>query len=538
MKAKFLVTLLAGCSMAAFAQGGYQDGVDNFNAGRLDVAKVILNNTLNDASTDKAVSYFYLGSIDMSEGNTDAAKTNFSQGLSANPAYGYNMIGLGEVALKQGNKQAAEKYFKEALATDKKNTALLAAVARAYYNVNPVLYSKEINKYVAKGLKDSKNTESAVYVLNGDMIASQDPGEAAGQYEMAIAQDADKGVVNREAYVKYANTYFHVNPRFAIQKLEELNNLEPNSALAQRELAEKYYDNNQFGSACIQYGKYMNNPNHFQSDEQRYAGLLYSAGEYDKSVDMAKGILAKDPSNFYMYRILLLNYTDQNKFDQAVEAGQKLFSNADAKLIPNDYIKYGDALSGLKQDSLAIIVFEKAVELNPDKAELLLKLSSAYDKGGRPAEGVAAMRKYIDAGNGSTNDLYNMARRYQSLARSLPEESAERNAAVDEGIRFIDMAIERVPDNGALYNTKAGLYLTKGGVSEQAVESYNKMLEIYDANPENKTKYAGQYSAAYFVIGSYYLSNDNKDEAVKYYNMYCDVTANPDPQILKFVGRE
>lgn len=542
MKSKILVSFILGCGLTAAAQGGYQDGVDNFNAGRLDVAKVILNNTLSDPSTDKAVSYFYLGSIDMNEGNAAGAQANFQKGRDANPAYGYNLIGLGEVALKNGDKKAAEDFFKEALKTDKKNTALLAAVARAYFNVDPIQYSKEVDKYINKALKDSKNTESAAYVLQGDMEAASDPGTAAGKYEMAIEQDRAKGIVNREAYVKYANTYFHVNPKYAINKLEELNELEPNSALAQRELAEKYYDNNQFGSANIQYGKYMQNPNHFQSDEQRYAGLLYSAGEYQKSVDVANKVLANDPNNPYMFRVLLLNYSDEEAplkdYQKAVDAAERLFNNPDAKLVPNDYIRYASSLSGLGRHEEAVETYAKAVELNPDKPELLLQLSSAYDKAGNPQKAVEVMKQYLDAGNGSTNDLFSMARRYQSLARTLPEGSPERDAAVADGIKYIDMAIERVPDNGLLYNTKATLYLIGEGVSKNTVDSYLKMLELFDQDPANKDKYKAYYSSAYYILGGYYLKQEDQEAAKKYYNMYVDVTANPDPQILQFLGRE
>ncbi|HBI57665.1 MAG TPA: hypothetical protein DDY12_01240, partial [Porphyromonadaceae bacterium] len=97
MKFKTLLSvILGGCAFTAMAQGGYQDGVDYYNADRFEQAKIILDNTLNDASTDKAVSYFYLGSIDLREGNTQAAKANFDKGVAANPAYGYNYVGLGE----------------------------------------------------------------------------------------------------------------------------------------------------------------------------------------------------------------------------------------------------------------------------------------------------------------------------------------------------------------------------------------------------------------------------------------------------------
>ncbi|MDE6264388.1 MAG: hypothetical protein K2M11_04500, partial [Paramuribaculum sp.] len=287
MKVKFVLSLMLAGALSASAQG-YQDGVDNFNAGRIDVAKTILNNTINDASTDKAVAFNYLGNIEFLEGNVPQAKVNYEKGIAANAQNPYNYVGLGKVELLNGNKAAAEDFFKQALAINKKDTKVLAAVARALYEVDPVANAKDIQKNIDKAMKDSKNTESAVFLLQGDMKAKEDPGEAAALFEMAIEADKAKNIVNREAYVKYANTYFKVAPSFAIDRLKELNEREPNSALAQRELAEKYYDNEQFGSACIQYGKYMENPNHFQSDEQRYAGLLSSAKEYDKSLEIAK----------------------------------------------------------------------------------------------------------------------------------------------------------------------------------------------------------------------------------------------------------
>ena len=55
--------------------------------------------------------------------------------------------------------------------------------------------------------------------------------------------------------MKYANLYNKVNPDFAINKLIELNQKLPTSALAQRELAEKYYDGGKFTPAAEQYGK-------------------------------------------------------------------------------------------------------------------------------------------------------------------------------------------------------------------------------------------------------------------------------------------
>lgn len=79
MKLRSLLSLcMGGLALTALAQGGYQDGVDYYNADRFDKAKTILEKTLNDAGTDKAVSYFYLGSLNLRDGNTAEAANNLS----------------------------------------------------------------------------------------------------------------------------------------------------------------------------------------------------------------------------------------------------------------------------------------------------------------------------------------------------------------------------------------------------------------------------------------------------------------------------
>ena len=516
MKFKTLLSvILGGCAFTAMAQGGYQDGVDYYNADRFEQAKIILDNTLNDAATDKAVSYFYLGSIDLREGNTQAAKANFDKGVAANPAYGYNYVGLGEIALKGGDKSGAEKLFKEAMATDKKDAALTAAVARAYFNVDPVLYKKEIDKNVAKALKDSKNLEPAVYVLQGDMAKASDIGQAAGYYEQAMTYDEQAGHINPEAYVKYSNLYNKVNPSFAISKLEELNQKLPTSALAQRELAEKYYDGNQFTKAAQQYGKYMSNPNHFQNDEQRYSGLLYFGKDYKKSLEIANQVLAKDPENVYMHRMVMLNKAALEDYAGAEEAAKKLFSTPNATFTATDYMTYGDILGALNHPDEAIEAYTKAYELNPEKNKsVLVSISSMYTDAENYAKAAEVMQKYVDMGDASLTDYYTLSNRYKNLALSLPEESPERVEAANNGIKYIDLALESAADEskGMLLQNKASLLMTRDGTNptDELVETYKAMVAAYDLDPENKVKRAGAYKSAYgFIANDYRVKKDD-----------------------------
>ncbi|WP_289762062.1 tetratricopeptide repeat protein [Duncaniella muris] len=535
MKFRTIFSLvLGGFALTAFAQGGYQDGVDYYNADRFEKAKTILEKTLNDPSTDKAVSYFYLGSLDMREGNTAAAAANFNKGKEANPNYGYNYVGLGEIALKNGNKSEASDLFKKALETNKKDASLMAAVARAYFNVDPTLYAKEIDKQIDKAMKVSKNKEAQIYVLQGDMLKTTDVGAAAGRYEQAMVYDEEAGNINPEAYVKYANLYNKVNPDFAIAKLVELNEKLPNSALAQSELAEKYYDGNQFTKAAEQYGKYIQNPNHFQGDEQRYSGLLYFGKKYQESLDVANQVLAKDPNNEYMQRMVMLNKAALKDFTGAEEAAKKLFSHADAKFTATDYTTYGDILGELKRPEDAVAAYTKAYELNPEKnKQILANISSMYTDLENYQKAAEYMQKFVDAGDASLNDYFILSNRYKNLGVSLPEGSPERIEAANNGIKYVDMAIESAANKGPLYRNKATLMMVRDGaeITPALVETYQQMLAAYDENPENKEKYRDAYKSAYNNLANYYLKAGDKEQARAYFEKFLEI--DPENEALR-----
>lgn len=535
MKFRTIFSLvLGGFALAASAQGGYQDGVDYYNADRFEKAKTILEKTLNDPSTDKAVSYFYLGSLDLREGNAAAASENFNKGVQTNPAYGYNYVGLGEIALKNGNKSEASDLFKKALENNKKDAALMAAIARAYFNVDPTAYAKDIDKQIANAMKVSKNKEPQIYVLQGDMLKTTDVGAAAGRYEQAMIYDEEAGNINPEAYVKYANLYNKANPDFAIAKLVELNEKLPTSALAQSELAEKYYDGNQFTKAAEQYGKYIKNPNHFQGDEQRYSGLLYFGKKYQESLDVANQVLAKDPDNEYMQRMVMLNKAALKDFAGADEAAKKLFAHPGAKFTATDYTTYGEILAELKRPEEAVAAYTKAYELNPEKnKQILVDLSSMFTELEDYQKAAEYMQKYVDAGDASLNDYFILSNRYKNLGVSLPEGSPERIAAANNGIKYVDMAIESAANKGPLYRNKATLMMVRDGseITPELVETYQQMLAAYDEDPANKEKYRDAYKSAYNNLANYYLKAGDKEQARAYFEKFLEI--DPENEALR-----
>lgn len=547
MKSKFILALamVGSVAFASYADG-YQDGVEYFQAGQEDNAEIVLKKTFNEANTDKAVANYYLGRITLNKGDKAGADKYFDQGIQANPEYPYNYIGKGAVALKNNNKDAAEDFFKQAEKIDKKDAKIKVDIARAYYNADKVVYEKQWRKYIADAKKKDKK-ESSIYIFEGDVFADDGKyGDSAGYYEMAISFDEERPI----AYVKYANTYFRINPEVAISKLSEIVEKNPHSALAQRELAEKYYENNQWTMAAQQYKNVVDNPNHFPKDEQRYVVLLYFDKKYEESSRLAKAQLVKNPKAFLMKRMLFLNAAALKNYQEAETLAIDFFQSAgkDDLFSSNDYTTYGDVLKELGKQIESLEAYTKAVEINPDKIELLKELSSQYSSAAFDArtqndtiktaeyyhKAADLFQKFIDKGEYSTNDLFVLAGRYQNVL-STAVDSVQQEAAFNKAIEVIDKVLERVPDDYRIMQRKARIQLSKEANDRSnglAMESYKKLEEMVKANAEmDANKKNDVLKEAYNYYGSVYLAQKDMAAAVAAYEQY--LTLEPENEALK-----
>ena len=465
----------------------------------------------------------------------DKASEYFELGVKANPEYAYNYVGKGAVALKKGNVDAAKDFFKEAEKINKKDAKIRVDIARAYYNADKVKYNKQWNDALKDAKKKDKK-ESAIYIFEGDVFADEQKyGDSAGYYEMAITFDAERPI----AYVKYANTYFRINPTVAIQKLEEIVAKNPNSALAQRELAEKYYENNQWTKAAEQYKNVIDNPNHFASDDERYVVLLYFGKNYQESLSRAQAQLQKTPTSFLMKRMVFLNQAALEQYAEAEKSAIDFFGSASADnlLSSNDYTTYGDVLKKLGKEEKALGEYEKAVEINPDKVELLKDLSSAYSTAATATtdsvkaanyhlKSAELYKKFIDKGDYSTNDLFVLAGRYQNVIATALNDTL-KSKAFEKANKVIDEVLERVPDDYRIAQRKARIALTYEGNDRSkglAVAPYNQMMEILNNDTtidESKKKEA--FMEAYMYIAAHYLAIKDSATAKSYYLKYLEL---------------
>ncbi|MCH5232505.1 MAG: tetratricopeptide repeat protein [Muribaculaceae bacterium] len=548
MKLNLLLSaaLVAGTAILTTAQT-HKEGEEYYRADQYSNAKELLQRNYNNPGTDKAVSDYYLGRIALEEGNKAEAADFFNKGVAANPEYAYNYVGLGEIELMNGNKAGAEKLFKDARTHVKKDASLDIAIARAYYNVDPTAYAKDIDKNVLQATKNSPKdgpapTNTDIYLFEGDRFKDQkDFGKAGNQYQMATTYNPNA----TEAYVKYANLFTQVNPEYAIDMLNGLMKVNPQSALGQRELASAYYNAGKFKEAATEYQKYVNNPNHFKQDEDRYAFLLFYGGDYKDGYNYASKLYKENPKNFTAQRYQFMNAAQLEEMkDQLLPLAEQLVAvhNADRnanKFAPIDYILIGDELTNAGRPKEAQALFEEAIADDPENREYYKQLALVYVKENDLPGATDAFQGYIDhTENPSYNDYIQQAT-YAFYAGVQNQQENPANAN-----KYYDMAETSVDKAAAISSDFTRPLKMKGDIAKQkvsedqvasaAVPYFTEGIALFEGKANPSRNDINDAKEMYNYMGNYYLDQKDVDTAITYFNKYLDL--DPDNEAYrKFV---
>lgn len=367
-------------------------GIDYYRSGFPAVAKPLLISSIATDSSKLAESCYYLGSLYFAENNVDSAAYYFVKGNAANPFNSLNTVGLNMIKMKS-NLAEAEVNIANLLKLkqNKKNIDVYIAIANAYL-ANGILDKAVMYQEKAK---DIKSKYAPVYVLLGDIeVAKKNAGEACRNYEQAIYFDNKC----KEAYIKYARAYKSVNSSLAIEKLNALKAAEPTFLLADRELADTYFSINNFAKAAESYEVYLKSGNSSVIDLTKYAFILFLNGQFDKSLDVTKIGLTKEPLNPVFNRLLMYNNVDLKRATEALSAADVFFNKS---LKPEftylDYRYYGQALRDNKQIVAAIPQFEKALQMDSSKTDLWKDISDMYSEKNMYTKALDAYNSYMKA---------------------------------------------------------------------------------------------------------------------------------------------
>lgn len=524
MKTKFFFAtmLIAGAALVVNAQG-YKDGIDFYKIGKLDDAQELLERNLDKAETNKAEAYYYLGQVALKKGDTGTAKSYYDKGVQANPNFALNYVGQGAVAIKNGNAKEAENLFKQAEKLAKKDPKLAIAIANAYYMADANAYAKQIDKQKKNAFKWNANDPDYYIFVGDDLAHKQEWGQAAGQYELAFQREP----ANIESRVKFSNVDFFLNENRAVEALEELLDLVPNSALVQRELAEKYYEASSIkgnvAKAVEHYGTYYNNPNHFAKDEIRYAQLLWMSKDFDKAEEVCDGLIANatDPSNkFFGYRLKFYSQCGEQDWEDAAETGAKFFALPANERTPysvTDYSYYATALNRTNRGAEAVATFEKAIQQYPDNADLRSQLANVYNASKDYVKAAEVLQGIVDSGNYDAADLYRLANAYRKVADNTTDDAVKQNA-ISKARSAINGAIEKEPNDLSNLNMLAQVELSaeNNEYTGGALNAYKNLIDAVNKNPgdENANYY---YMMGYRYLATYYSKQGQMPVAKDYY---------------------
>lgn len=540
MKMKFFfASLLLGASVSVFAQG-FKDGIDFYSIGDYENAKTILDRNINSAA-NKAEAFYYYGMIDFKEGKLDAAKANFDKGVAADATNPYNLVGQGAVMLKQGSK-AGEDKFKEARKLAKKDAKLEVAIAEAYFAADPTANANKIEKCIADARKWSKDGIVETYICEGDMsFANGNIGDAMGKYEMAFTKDE----TNIEATVKYADTYFQVNKQLALAKLHEIVVAHPNSALVQRQLAEKLYENGDFAEAAQRYSNYVQSTNnHFDKDEARYAQLLYFADKFDECYNVASALKAKitPASNYYVPACRMMMYSLENKgqWADAAAVGKEMFAQKkgadDINFNYKDLVMFAKALEEAKMPEEAMKYYDEAIQANPDNLDLARNLASQAAKAKVFDKAIYYGKKVVESEKCAASDFATLATTYQEMAKAAatPE---EKSANLAEALNYINKALELKPNDIVLLYYKAGIQTASEEKNNGAALATMEAMAnaIKDLPADQQAAYNGTLGYAYQYIGLYYNGVKDKVKALEAFKAWHEVADDATKQKLEAI---
>lgn len=530
--------LLAGSSLVSFAQT-HKEGEEYYRADQFSNAKELLERNYNNAGTDKAVSDYYLGLIALRNGNTAEAADHFNKGVSENPEYAFNYVGLGELALRKGDKKEAEALFKQAKSYAKKDASLDIAIARAYYNVDPTLYAKEIDKNVLQAQKDSPKdgpafTNADIYLFEGDRKNDlKDFGGAGNQYEMATTYNPNA----TEAYVKYAELFTQVNPQYAINMLNKLLDVNPNSALGQRELAKAYLNAKDYKNAVAQYEKYVKNPNHFKDDEVQLSYLLFVDGDFQQGYDFASNLLKKNPNDFTAQRFQFLNAANIDALkDQMLPMAEALIAankaNPANKFAQIDYILITPELLSAGRPDEAHALVDQAIANDPENPEYYRLMATVYTKEKDFVKTAQAYDQYIaKKDKPGYNDIVQQARYdYYAGASQLIDNPELSKELLTKATEVADQALAISSDYPTPFIIKGQAAIALAPTDEDrlsaAVPYYTKAIEIIEGGSD-PSRYASDLRDLYTYIGNYYLQQMNDVEsAIPYFEKYVELTPN------------
>jgi tetratricopeptide (TPR) repeat protein len=482
-----------------------QQGLAQLDGDQPTKAKATMTAVVTASPT--AENMYYLGYAQLRTGDLAAAKATFEKGLVAEPKQPLNSVGLATLMLAEKNGQGAKAAFdKILLDTKMKNADVMFRIAEAY-----TLYEHTNDPGEAIRLidliteKTKKPLTVDMNIVKGDAyLLKNDGGPAATAYEQSI-------LVNKtaKAYIRLGVVYLRgKNYQFTVNNYQSAYETDSSFAPYYKRMGEYYIIFNRYKQASGLFRKYVDRAEATPPVLLETAKLIFLAKDYESALEFTQKAEASGATDNDVFRMKGYSNIELGKCQDGIDNLEKMVK-AGVKPYFLDNVYFAKGYQCLKQDSLAIMYYEKAAPLDTNNNHNATMYSIAYGQ-----------KKYAAAVNYATKsmdwkakkkqvltstDWYNPAMAQYFVTAYTPRE--DTLGRYNQGLKADSMYAKAIAINDKfapfhLYRARTNSYIDFTGTKWLAVPHYEKFLAVVDMAKANKD----QLYEAYKYLAGYHIS--------------------------------
>jgi tetratricopeptide (TPR) repeat protein len=422
-----------------------------------------------------------------------------------------NYAGLGQFYLERNNHEKATEAF---------NNAVTVAASNKKFKDAEVYALMAMNMSTDGNLNDTTNLricrEKAIelgnklplvhYYLGRSYIEQNDGGPAVSAFERAFEMDKTMA----KAQWQIGNVYYNAkNWESAKDALLSAITIDPEFAPAYKDLGDLSFQMKNTEKAVNYYKDYLAKIETNPKSQLKYASFLVMKKDFVAAYDEAIKVKNIDTTNVYLFRVLGKAAIETQKFSEGSASFETFFAKINpTKIQADDYHYYGKSLLAQGKDSLALIQYNKAMDMDSTKAiEINIQLADYFFKAKKFQESAKAYTTLISKKpKQSPNDFFNLGRCYYQLK--------EFSKADTSFMKVIELATTYMP--AYLYRARCQSGLNPGN-PEIAKPFYENYISKIESDEKNKEKFKKDLIEAYEYVGGFYYNTRDKVNAKLYF---------------------
>jgi tetratricopeptide (TPR) repeat protein len=529
---------------SAFAQS-LEDAKKAIDAEQYQKATTMLK-SLVSSQASKPENYYYLGEVYLLKEYVDSARAIFTKGITADPKYSLNYVGLGHADLISDNAASAKTNFDKAIEVAKKKDHVpYLYIGKAYISNDKPDFAAALPNLQKADELDAKDQDVETFVALGDFYAAQKKNSEALQNYMRALNINEKLL---RAKVQIGRMY--KESRAFPESETELNDAitaDPNYGPAYREIAELYMQwANQLPQefdakaalALTNYKKYLDLTDQSFDSRLRYAQFLFYARDFktlQEETNSLATVSPNDPKSLIVSRLRGYSAYENAAYPQGVEYMTDFFSKVKdtTRIVGSDYVYLGKSLLKSGNDSLAYINILKGVQKDSTQADALEELGNALLKAkkyGKSADVYAMAVKYNpDGNNWLTNSYYVGVNRYFDSYYAKQAKKPIDEAKIKDADAALAKVNEKAPEFELAYFYRArlaNLLDDENSSKGLSIPFYEQFVELVTVKkPDLAAKNKTQLIESYNNLGAWYAEKD-RAKGIGYLNKSVELDPN------------